>query len=123
VTQHLPRTATVKILVTKALEIEEPDWCAGHGEAVAQFKPDVTHYGPEHVIGSYGHEVLHAMLAQSPFSEVASPDLALFVETGDFTGAYSPAEVAELADALEAAAGQLRALGRQLARLLPGGDR
>lgn len=120
-TQHLPRTATVKILVTRPLEIEEPDWCAGHGEAVAQFKPDVTHYGPEHVIEAHGHEVLHAMLAQSPYSEMASPDLALFVETGDFTGAYSPAEVDELADALEASAVRLRALGRQLAEILAGG--
>lgn len=120
-TEHLPRTATVNVLVTKALEIPEPEWCTGHRTDQAQFKADVTHYGPEHSIEVNGFPILQAMLAQSPYAEHASPDTALYVETGDFTGSYNPDDVEQLADALAQAAEQLRALGRDLGEILDGG--
>lgn len=120
-TQHLPRTVVVNVLTTRTLEIEEPAWCKGHAEDHAEFKTDLTHYGPEHVIEAGGIEVLRAMLAQSPYSEHSSPDLVLYVEESSLTGSYTPAEVEELAAALEASAGQLRALGRQLTEILAGG--
>ncbi|MER6431572.1 hypothetical protein ABT272_28155 [Streptomyces sp900105245] len=115
------RTAIINLLVTKALEIDEPDWCAGHRTNAAQFKPDITHYGPEHIVEINGFPVLQAMLAQSPYAERAPRDLTLYVEQGDFTGSYSPAEVEQLADALVQAGQQLRLLGRDLAHLLAGG--
>ena len=118
---HDPRTVHVNLLVTKTLEVEEPDWCAGHGDATAQFKPDITHYGPEHLIEHGGFEMLRAMIAQSPYSEHASTEPALYVEDGSVTGSYTPAEVEQLATALEMAAVQLRALGHQLAEILDGG--
>lgn len=122
-TRHLPRTAAVNVLVTKALEIDEPDWCTGHRTDQAQFKPDLTHYGPEHAIEVNGFPILQAMLAQSPYSEHASSDTVLYVEEGQFTGSYTPAEINQLADALAQAAEQLRALGRALAEILAGGAR
>ncbi|MCH0555795.1 hypothetical protein [Streptomyces sp. MUM 16J] len=116
-----PRNAIVNVLVTKALEIPEPDWCAGHHTDQAQFKPDITHYGPEHAVEINGFRVLQAMLSQSPYAEYASPDTVLYVESGDFTGSYSPDEVFQLADALATAAEQLRTLGLDLASILAGG--
>ncbi|MDQ0992187.1 hypothetical protein [Streptomyces sp. V3I7] len=117
-----PRSATVHLLVTKSLEIDEPDWCVGHHDDLAQFKPDITHYGPEHTItGPDGVVLFRAMLGQSPFAEIASRDTDLYVEAGDFTGSYTPAEVDQLADALTESAVRLRALGRHLARILDGG--
>ncbi|MFE9765096.1 DUF6907 domain-containing protein [Streptomyces sp. NPDC005808] len=41
-----PRTVTVNILVAKSLEIDEPDWCRDPHTG-AQFRPDITHNGPE----------------------------------------------------------------------------
>lgn len=117
-----PRTAHISVFVTKSLEIDEPDWCTGHPNDRAQYKADVTHFGREHVIdGPHGGELCRAMLTQSPFAERATRDLQLYVETGDFTGSYTPDEVGALADAFVQASEQLRALGRDLARILDGG--
>jgi hypothetical protein len=121
VTQHLPHTVTVPILVTKSLEIKEPDWCAGHPNDRAQYKADITHFGPEHVVEINGFDLFRAMLAQHPFADRATPTVQLYIEQQDITGSYSPAEVEQLADALVDAAGRLRALGRDLARILAGG--
>ncbi|MGW0495024.1 DUF6907 domain-containing protein [Streptomyces sp. NPDC003007] len=116
-----PRTVQVNLLVTKSLEIDEPDWCTGsHGDG-AQFKPDVTHYGPEHVIAADGFPLFRAMLAQAPFAELAPSTVGLYVEQLDLTGSYTPDEVEELADALVEAAARLRTLARELAHILAGG--
>ncbi|MFK4100790.1 DUF6907 domain-containing protein [Streptomyces sp. NPDC019531] len=116
-----PRTATVNVFVTKPLEIDEPDWCAGHPSPLAQYKVDITHYGPEHVIEANGFQTLRAILSSSPFSQ-HQPGPVLYVEGGDLTGSYTPDEVEQLADALVQTAEQLRALGRQLADILAGGS-
>lgn len=116
-----PRTATVNLLVTKPLEIDEPDWCTGHRTDQAQFKPDITHFGPEHPVEINGHRILLAMLAQSPYAQHASREVSLYVEQGDITGSYSPTEVEQLADALIQAGEQLHVLGRELAEILAGG--
>ncbi|MHC3471197.1 DUF6907 domain-containing protein [Streptomyces sp. 7R007] len=116
-----PRTAVVNVFVTRPLEIDEPDWCTGHPtDALAQYKVDITHYGPEHTIQVNGIETLKAMLASSPFSQ-HSPGPVLYIEEGNLTGSYAPNEVDQLADALVETADQLRALGRQLAEILAGG--
>ncbi|MFC8433709.1 DUF6907 domain-containing protein [Streptomyces sp. NPDC057253] len=115
-----PRTATVNVFVTKPLTIDEPDWCAGHPDDRAQYKVDITHYGPEHVLEAHGFQTLRALISSSPFSE-HQPGPVLYVEDGNFTGSYTPDEVEQLADALVESAEQLRALGRQLAEILAGG--
>lgn len=121
-TQHLPRTVTVPVLVTKSLEIDEPDWCAGRHSGHAEFKVDLVHYGPEHTIGANGYDLLRAMLAQNPYAERATRTVQLYIEQQDVTGSYSPDQVEQLADALVESADQLRALGRELAELLTRGD-
>ncbi|MFM9694553.1 DUF6907 domain-containing protein [Streptomyces europaeiscabiei] len=116
-------TAVVNVFVTKPLEIDEPSWCAGHHDNDhAEYKVDISHDGPEHVIAPNGREMFRAFLTQSPF---ASTDRAvgLYVEVGDLTGRLTPVEVERFADDLTTAAEQLRGLGRQLAEILAGGAR
>jgi hypothetical protein len=116
-----PRTVNVNLLITKSLEIDEPDWCVGdHGDG-AQFKPDITHHGPEHVIAAGDFDLFRAMLAQTPYAEHATRTVELYVEQQDVTGSYTPDQVEQLADALVESADRLRALGRDLARILAGG--
>jgi hypothetical protein len=115
-----PRTAVVNIFVTKPLEIDEPDWCAGHPDQRAEYKADISHDGPEHVMDSGGREVFRAFLTQAPFSTV-DRTVGLHVEVANLSGTHTPAEVEQLADDLTTAAVRLRALGRELARILDGG--
>ena len=116
-----PHTITVSVFVHKPLEISEPDWCAGSHGDLAQYKVDISHDGPEHVITSGGREMFRAALTQAPFSNV-DRTIGLHIEVADLTGTRPPAEVEQLADALIDAAAQLRALGRELAELLGGGE-
>lgn len=115
-----PRTAVVKVLVTKPLEIDEPDWCAGHAEDGAAYKVDISHDGPEHVIAPGGREMFRAFLTQAPFSNV-DRGIGLYVEVENITGTCTPEEVEQLAADLVESAEQLRALGRELAQILAGG--
>ncbi|MFF3346095.1 DUF6907 domain-containing protein [Streptomyces sp. NPDC002779] len=115
-----PRTAVVTLLVTKSLEIDEPDWCTGRHNVRAQFKVDISHDGPEHVIAPSGEELFRAFLTQAPFA-TRDRSVGLYIEASDFTGTHTPDEVEQFADDLTAAAEQLRALGRELARILAGG--
>ncbi|MFI0139649.1 DUF6907 domain-containing protein [Streptomyces luteogriseus] len=117
-----PRTVVVPLLVTKTLEIEEPEWCAGRHGGHPEYKVDLTHYGPEHAIGANGIDLFRAMLAQTPYAERVTTDVVLYVEQQDLTGSYTPDEVEQLADALAESADQLRALGRELAAILARGD-
>jgi hypothetical protein len=115
-----PRTAVVNVFVTKPLEIDEPDWCAGHGDDHAQYKVDISHDGPEHVIAPGGREMFTAFLTQAPFS-TRNSTVGLHIEVADLTGTCTPEEVEQLAADLAESAEQLRALGRELARILAGG--
>lgn len=116
-----PRTATVNVFVRKPLEIDEPDWCAGHPDTHAGYKVDISHDGPEHVIAPGGREMFRAFLTQAPFA-TTDRTVGLYVEVADLTGTRTPAEVEQLADDLTTAAAQLRELGRELAAILAGGE-
>lgn len=117
---HDPRTAHVNVFVTKPLEIDEPAWCAGHDGDPTGYKVDISHDGPEHLIAPGGREMFRAFLSQAPFSNV-DRSVVLYVEVQDITGSHTPDGVEQLAADLEAAAAQLRELGRGLAEILDGG--
>ncbi|MFF1743890.1 DUF6907 domain-containing protein [Streptomyces mirabilis] len=117
-----PRTAQVDVFVTKSLEIDEPDWCIGHRDDLAQYKVDITHYGPGTVVGANGFDLFSARLGQSPFADLATRDLVLYIEQIQFTASLNPDEVEALADALVQAATSLRALGHEFAAILARGD-
>lgn len=116
-----PRTVAVNVFVHKPLEIDEPDWCAGHPDTRAGYKVDITHTGPEHVIAPGGRQMFRAFLTQAPFA-TTDRSVGLYVDVADLTGTRTPAEVEQLADDLTAAAAQLRELGRALAVVLAGGE-
>lgn len=116
-----PRTVTVDVFVHRPLQIDEPEWCAGHPDARAEYKVDITHTGPEHVIAPGGREVLRAFLTQAPFA-ATDRAVGLYVDLADLSGTRTPAQVEQLADDLDAAAVQLRSLARQLAAILAGSE-
>lgn len=72
-----PRTVTVNVLVTKPLEIDEPDWCVDpHGGA--NFRPDIAHNGPE-IAASFETRLgtvdyLRAWISHAPYAALA-PEL------------------------------------------------
>ncbi|MGW4541582.1 DUF6907 domain-containing protein [Streptomyces chartreusis] len=115
-----PRTVTVHTLDHGPVTLTCPAWCTGaHDDDV--HRVDVSHDGPEHVIAPGGREVLRALFTQAPFSSVDQA-VGLYVEVADLAGTRNPADVEQLADDLTAAADQLRALARELAALLAGGE-
>ncbi|MBX9395260.1 hypothetical protein K4749_17065 [Streptomyces sp. TRM72054] len=116
------RTAVVKIFVHKPLEIDEPDWCAGHHGERAEYKVDISHDGPQHVISPGGRELFRAFFTQAPFS-THDRSIGLYVEVADLTGTRTPQEVEQLANDLESAAVRLRELGHELAAILAGSGR
>lgn len=117
-----PRTAIVNVFVTKPLEIDEPEWCAGHPDDRAGYKVDISHDGPEHVIAPSGDVMFKAFISQAPFAST-DRSIGLYVEADMEPRTCTPDDVNQLADDLIEAAAQLRVLGRQLAEILAGEDR
>ncbi|MEU0069520.1 hypothetical protein ABZ027_08245 [Streptomyces sp. NPDC006332] len=117
-----PRTVTLHTSDHGDVTLPEPSWCVGHPDQRAEYKVDVSHDGPEHVIAPGGRETFTAFLTQAPFSDV-DRSIGLHVEVADLTGTCTPDEVEQLADDLVESVEQLRVLGRQLADLLDGGER
>jgi hypothetical protein len=92
-----PRTVHVNVLVTKSLEIDEPDWCADPHDG-AQFKVDITHNGPEiaarvdtrHGIATF----LAAWISQAPYSQLDPQPLPIVaIEVGGDTLSLDPEDV------------------------------
>lgn len=121
-TQHLPRQAIVSVLVVNDLEIDEPDWCAGHSDGRAQFKPDITHNGPETAVtfhtpdGAYTY--LRAWITQAPYGEIRPEPLPLLaVEIENDVASMSPAAVRAFTATTRERLAELDALADELARL------
>ncbi|MGW3936462.1 DUF6907 domain-containing protein [Streptomyces phaeochromogenes] len=118
-----PRTAMVELLVVKPLEIDEPEWCAGHDDGRANFKPDVTHLGPEQTLNFRDETLWTLQVAQSPFaSDADARTIGMYVEQGDYAHTLDPAGLDELAATLVEQACVLRARARELSALLGGGQ-
>ncbi|MFE7446836.1 DUF6907 domain-containing protein [Streptomyces chartreusis] len=112
-----PHTVRVNVLRTYRLEVPEPTWCVGHDD-IAQFRRDITHYGPEHRLTFNGDELFKLMLAQSPLARNGSRDVEAYVEETGYTGSLDAAGLYDLAAALDHAADQLRTFADQHADLL-----
>ena len=116
-----PRTVTVHTLDHGPVTLTCPAWCTGEHDESDVFRVDLAHDGVEHVIAPAGREILRALLTQAPYSG-SNRRPGLYVDVADLSGIRTPAEVEQLADDLTAAAVQLRALARELAALLAGGE-
>lgn len=114
-------TVRLNVLRTHRETVPEPDWCAGHASDRAEFRTDITHFGPEHRLTFEGAELFKLMLAQSPFSAASSRNVGAYVEETGYTGTLDMIGLYSLAAALEGAADQIRAFADQHAHLLTGG--
>ncbi|MEU3292998.1 hypothetical protein ABZ722_11620 [Streptomyces longwoodensis] len=118
-----PNTVPVTVLVTRTLEIPEPTWCAGHDEDRAQFKPDVTHNGPETAARIETRRgparFLTAWVSQAPFGVRAPEPLpVLSIEAaGDVINFDSAAAVRTFTDMVRAHCDVLDQLGAELERI------
>ncbi|MFE5189203.1 DUF6907 domain-containing protein [Streptomyces sp. NPDC056628] len=123
-----PRTATINLLTVQPLEVDEPAWCAGHpdpdsDEAGARFRVDITHDTQPIVFKLDGVPVGEALISQAPFADRGTREIQGFLSLhyGEDRG-RSPAELYDLAAAIEGHADQLRELADRLARILDGGE-
>lgn len=111
-----PRTTVVNVLVTRPLEVDEPEWCVGHGQDRGEYKADVLHCGPDVSLVFRGHDIADASLVQAPFAERSSREpgvsVSLIGQTLDAAG------LRELADSLDDYAARLRLLASELERVL-----
>lgn len=118
-----PRTVHVNVLVTKSLSVDEPLWCAGHSDDHANFKSDITHYGPEHLLSFRDETLWTLQLVQSPFaSDEDARRVGVYVEQGGYARTLGPCGLDELADALVEQAAELRSHALHLASLRGGGQ-
>jgi hypothetical protein len=121
-----PRTVNVNLLVTKSLEIDEPDWCTGHHGDGAQFRPDITHNGPEiaaHIETRRGTaEFLTAWISHAPYAQLAPEPLpVLAIEVDGDTLNCDPDEVRRFTDTVRAHLDDLDRLASELERVREGG--
>ncbi|MEU1444672.1 DUF6907 domain-containing protein [Streptomyces mirabilis] len=121
-----PRTVTINILVTKPLEIDEPEWCAGHQEYRAEFKPDLTHNGPE-IAATFNTphgtvDYLCAWISQAPYGSLAPEPLPVIAVEIDGTAvSLDPAGVRAFTATTRAHLDALDRLADEAERLRGGG--
>ncbi|MGW6142153.1 DUF6907 domain-containing protein [Streptomyces sp. NPDC055140] len=121
-----PRTVTVKLLVTKTLEVDEPTWCTDPHER-AQFKPDITHNGPEIAArietGIGTAEYLRAWLTQAPYGILApEPQPLIAVDLGGYIASLDPDTLRNLTAATRLHLAELDALADRAEHLRGGGQ-
>ncbi|MFH8805498.1 DUF6907 domain-containing protein [Streptomyces sp. NPDC017936] len=120
-----PRFVNVPVLVIKSLEIDEPDWCIDPHTS-AQFRPDITHNGPEvsaHIETRRGPEpFLTAWISHAPFSELAPEPLpVLAVDAGGDILNFDPDSVRDFTATVRAHLDVLDQLATELERVRGGG--
>ncbi|MFD7443898.1 DUF6907 domain-containing protein [Streptomyces sp. NPDC059909] len=116
-----PRTVTVPTIDRGDVTIPEPAWCVGHTDSPREYYVDLSHRGPEHLVGPAEAPLFVAMLAQNPHGS-GGGQTGLLVETVHIARTMTPGELDELAAGLVESAAQLRHLARQLAALGTGGS-
>lgn len=117
-----PRTVHVNVLVTKSLEIDEPSWCVGHDADRAQFRPDITHNGPEVSAqietGRGPAPFLTAWFSQSPYGARPEPLPILAIEVGgDIVNCESTSEVRAFTNLVRAHLDVIEELAVELERV------
>lgn len=121
-----PRTVTVNVLVTKTLEIDEPNWCTDPHDG-AQFKPDIVHNGPEtaaHFETRHGTiAYLPAWITQAPYRILRPEPLPLIaIDLGDESADLEPDEVRQLTAITRLHLDALDRLADEVDRLRGGGQ-
>ncbi|WCD86369.1 hypothetical protein KPP03845_102715 [Streptomyces xanthophaeus] len=115
-----PRTVTVHTLDHGPVTVPEPAWCTGHPDLPAEYRDDVHHTGPEHVIDYDAQAVLTAELVEFPFGMHPIPP-SVCVDIVIPSATLDPAALEGLAVILTEQAAELRRLALRLAVLRAGG--
>lgn len=121
-----PRTTVVNVLVTKPLEIDEPDWCADPHDTT-QFRPDITHNGPE-ISAQFEtrHGTLHyltAWISHAPYANLQPEPLPVVaVEIGADAVSLDPDRVREFTATTRAHLDALDRLADECERIRGGGQ-
>ncbi|MFD9519329.1 DUF6907 domain-containing protein [Streptomyces sp. NPDC059979] len=114
------RSVTVHTLDHGPVTIPEPVWCAGHPDLPAEYRDDVHHTGPAHVVDYDGQALLTAELVAFPFGRHPVPP-SLYVEITVPGVTLDPPGLEGLAAVLTEAAAELQRLALRLAVLRAGG--
>ncbi|MGW2580645.1 DUF6907 domain-containing protein [Streptomyces virginiae] len=115
------RTVTVPTLDHGPVTVSEPEWCTGHPDDLpAEYRDDVHHTGPEHVVDYDAQAVLTAELVAFPFGLHPVPP-SIYVEIVIPAATLDPAALDGLAAILTEQAAELRRLALRLSALRAGG--
>ncbi|WP_371588258.1 DUF6907 domain-containing protein [Streptomyces virginiae] len=114
------RTVTVPTLDHGPITIPEPAWCTGHPDEPAEYRDDVHHTGPEHLVDHDARAVLAAELVEYPFGQHPVPP-SIYVELLVPSVTLNPPGLEGLAAVLVEQAAELRRLALRLAVLRAGG--
>ncbi|MFI9063231.1 DUF6907 domain-containing protein [Streptomyces sp. NPDC053429] len=114
------RTVTVHTLDHGPVTVPEPAWCTGHPAELAEYRDDIHHTGPEHVVDYDAQALLTAQLVEFPFGlHPVAPSLHVDVTIPGAT--LDPPALEDLAAILTEQAAELRRLALRLAVLRAGG--
>ncbi|MFD6998819.1 DUF6907 domain-containing protein [Streptomyces mirabilis] len=121
-----PRTITLPTSDFGDVTVDEPAWCDGHPDHRPDYmREDIHHSGPDVSLTWRGHHITDACLVQSPFTKTDVPELSSRtpgVSVAIIARTLNPAQLYDLAAALDTYADQLRDLADKLDTLLAGGD-
>ncbi|WP_236244507.1 hypothetical protein [Streptomyces sp. CC210A] len=113
------RTVTVPTIDHGPVTLTCPPWCTGHTSHPAEYRADLSHTGPEHVLPHDGEPLHIAQLVQFPYGTRPNTT-GLYVEQSGYAQTLAPTGVDALAAALVEHAAQLRHLARELSALRAG---
>ncbi|CAM5530816.1 hypothetical protein SALBM135S_00869 [Streptomyces alboniger] len=120
-----PHTVTVPVLVVKALEVDEPDWCTDP-HASPQFKPGIVHTGAECAARfDTGDDViryLQAWLTTAPYGADPQPLPLVAVDLGADIATFAPDRLREFTAITRLHLDHLDALADEAERLRGGGQ-
>ncbi|EPD62402.1 DUF6907 domain-containing protein [Streptomyces sp. HGB0020] len=112
------RTVTLATTDHGEITLPEPPWCAGHSHHDPNSRRvDLLHASPVTTLSGAGWQLGEALLFHAPYASLPPRGtVTLAFHTGP--DGLTPAGLYDLAAAMEAGAGQLRALGDQLAEVV-----
>jgi hypothetical protein len=119
-----PRVLTLDTVDHRVIQVDEPDWCVGHGWQLYRgvYRNDITHYSVKakcHVdTESQGRwPVLTAQVSWAPFAE---PVPIVSIEM-DVIGDFAAEDTFQVARGLRIAASRLERVASEAIRLRSGG--
>ncbi|MGW2226815.1 DUF6907 domain-containing protein [Streptomyces formicae] len=120
-----PRTVTVPVLVVKAFETDEPDWCVDPHTS-PQFKPDIVHNGAEHTArvetGDDTIRYLQAWLTTAPYGAAPQPLPLIAVDLGADIATFDPDRLRDFTASTRLHLDLLDALADEAEHLRGGGE-